>query len=61
MRQQTWVSWQYDGQVVPTYAARIWVGHICPDRLTIHDLGAADSWRGRVVRGLFQLLRWWQP
>lgn len=34
---------------------------ICPDLLTIHDLGVADNLRGRVVRGFFRLLevaRW---
>jgi hypothetical protein len=30
---------------------------ICPDLLSIRDLGEADSWRGHLVRGLFRLLR----
>ncbi len=30
---------------------------ICPDLLSIRDIGEADGWRGRVVRGLFRLLR----
>jgi hypothetical protein len=31
----------------------------CPDLLTYESLGAADNWRGRVVRGFFFLLRVW--
>lgn len=29
---------------------------ICPDLLTIADLGEADTWRGRLVRLFFRLL-----
>ncbi len=32
---------------------------ICPDLLAHDYLGEADTWRGRVVRGFFWLLRWW--
>lgn len=31
--------------------------HICPDLLSIRDIGAADGWRGKVVRGFFRLLK----
>lgn len=31
---------------------------ICPDLLSITDLGVADNWRGRLVRGVFRVLRW---
>ena len=31
---------------------------ICPDSLSIDDIGEADSWRGRVVRGFFTVLSW---
>lgn len=31
---------------------------ICPDLLRLSDIGEADSWRGRLVRGFFRLLRW---
>lgn len=31
---------------------------ICPDLLTINQLGAADSMRGHLVRAFFSLLRW---
>jgi hypothetical protein len=30
---------------------------ICPDLLSIRDLGEADGWRGHLVRGIFRLLR----
>jgi hypothetical protein len=32
---------------------------LCPDLLRYEQLGAADTWRGRVVRGVFWLLRAW--
>ena len=32
---------------------------VCPDLLRFEQLGAADHWRGRVVRAFFWLLRWW--
>lgn len=31
--------------------------YLCPDLLSIRYLGAADGWRGRVVRGFFHVLR----
>jgi hypothetical protein len=34
---------------------------ICPDLLTIHDLGVADDLRGRVVRAFFHIMRLWRP
>lgn len=30
---------------------------ICPDLLSIDQIGTADGWRGRVVRGFFRVLR----
>lgn len=30
----------------------------CPDLLRLSDLGEADNWRGRVVRGFFRFLTW---
>jgi hypothetical protein len=32
---------------------------ICPDLLEHRDLGAADCWRGRIIRSFFWLMRWW--
>ena len=32
---------------------------LCPDLLRYEQIGAADGWRGRVVRGFFWLMRWW--
>jgi hypothetical protein len=31
--------------------------YLCPDLLSIRSIGAADGWRGHVVRGFFRLLR----
>ena len=31
---------------------------LCPDLLSIRNIGAADSWRGHLVRGFFRLLKW---
>ena len=33
----------------------------CPDHLCYEHLGEADNLRGRVIRGIFWLLRWWKP
>jgi hypothetical protein len=46
------VDWQ--GVMVMTTGQR-W---ICPDLLRLSDLGAADNWRGRTVRGFFRVLGW---
>ena len=52
-----------DGTYTANFPAA-WTGTntaICPDLLTIHDLGVADNLRGRIVRGFFRLLemaRW---
>jgi len=31
---------------------------ICPDLLTIEQIGAADNLRGRVVRAFFRVMEW---
>lgn len=31
---------------------------LCPDGLRYEDLGEADTWRGRLIRSFFYLLRW---
>lgn len=31
---------------------------LCPDLLSIRNIGEADGWRGHVVRGFFRLLKW---
>ena len=31
---------------------------ICPDLLTIEQIGAADNLRGRVVRAFFRMMEW---
>jgi hypothetical protein len=48
-----------------TYPAPPWVSTsygltpraLFPDLLSIRNIGAADGWRGRVVRGFFRILR----
>jgi hypothetical protein len=32
---------------------------ICPDLLSLDEIGAADNLRGRVVRAFFWLMRFW--
>ena len=32
---------------------------LCPDLLRYEQIGAADNWRGRVVRAFFWLMRVW--
>jgi hypothetical protein len=49
-----YVSWDYDPNSTTT-SSREW---ICPDLLSIRDIGAADGWRGYVVRGFFRVLKW---
>lgn len=34
-------------------------GSFCPDVCGIEDFGEADTWRGKVVRGFFKLMRYW--
>lgn len=29
---------------------------LCPDLLSIEQIGEADGWRGRIVRGFFRVL-----
>ena len=35
------------------------IDHLCPDQLRYSQIGAADGWRGRVVRAFFWLMRIW--
>jgi hypothetical protein len=30
---------------------------LCPDLLRLENLGAADHWRGRIVRAFFRVLQ----
>lgn len=34
---------------------------LCPDLLSIDDIGVADNLRGRVVRAFFHVIAWWKP
>lgn len=33
---------------------------LCPDLLRYEQIGAADGWRGRVVRAFFWIMRAWR-
>ena len=33
---------------------------LCPELLTIRDLGSAYNWRGRAIRAFFQIMRIWR-
>lgn len=33
---------------------------LCPDLLRYEQIGAADNWRGRLVRGFFWCMRAWR-
>lgn len=35
--------------------------HLCPDVLCYQQIGAADGWRGRIVRAFFLMMRLWPP
>ena len=43
-----------------TVAVRLVGVPLCPDLLSLDDIGEADHLRGRVVRGFFRLIRWWK-
>lgn len=47
----------YEGTVtiIGTTTSGQW---LCPDSLSIRNIGAADGWRGRVVRVFFRVLKW---
>lgn len=59
------------GVMIPTKFPPGWIGDatsattwlvgipLCPDLLRYDDLGAADTWRGRIVRAFLWCLRWW--
>ena len=41
--------------VLPSTGMQTW---LCPDLLSIHQIGAADGLRGRIVRGFFRVMEW---
>ncbi len=45
--------WKWVGPTITTTNSLL-----CPDLLRLSDIGEADNWRGRVVRGFFRLLGW---
>lgn len=50
----------YDANGKPTSAPFTFTGlnnPLCPDLLRIDQIGAADGWRGKVVRGFFRVLK----
>ena len=42
-----------------TFGTLVTPDHLCPDLLRYEQIGAADGWRGRVVRAFFWALRFW--
>lgn len=42
-----------------TAGSRVLVCPVCPDLLDYAAIGAADNWRGRVVRAFFWIMRAW--
>lgn len=40
-----------------TYSATTNQSPLCPDLLRLEDIGEADAWRGKVVRGFFRILK----
>ena len=37
------------------------ISYLCPDLLDYASIGAADNWRGWVVRVFFWVMRAWRP
>lgn len=46
----------FDGTTLGTFVSP---DHLCPDLLRYEQIGAADNWRGRVVRAFFFAMRVW--
>lgn len=42
---------------IQTRTANLGGQWLCPDLLRLDQIGPADNWRGRVVRGFFRVLR----
>ena len=45
---------------VYTFGTYVTPDHLCPDLLRYEQIGAADNWRGRVVRAFFWAMRAWK-
>lgn len=52
-------TWNGEPFVWPIEMTGLRVVPICPDLLRYEQIGAADNWRGRVVRAFFWLMRAW--
>lgn len=53
-------GWHPDNRGVPvTMGTYVTPDHLCPDLLRYEQIGAADNWRGRVVRAFFFVMRAW--
>lgn len=37
------------------------MSYLCPDMLSLRNIGVADNLRGRVVRAFFIAISWWKP
>lgn len=49
------------GTISTTTGVRLIGVPICPDMLRYDQIGAADGFRGHVVRAFFWLMRAWPP
>ncbi|MCR4340830.1 MAG: hypothetical protein NUW01_13200 [Gemmatimonadaceae bacterium] len=52
------IHWFGDGKL--TLGTFVSPDHLCPDLLRYEQIGAADNWRGRMVRAFFWLMRAWR-
>ena len=48
-------DWTFSNGVTGVNAA------ICPDWLQLSDIGAADNFRGKVIRSFFWMMQLWKP
>lgn len=56
LSRDVWCEWHfYVTKTGHTFSHQV----ACPDLLRYEQIGEADTWRGRVVRAFFWLLRWW--
>lgn len=47
------------GALTSTFGTLVTSDHLCPDLLRYEQIGAADGWRGHVVRAFFWIMRAW--
>jgi hypothetical protein len=55
----SFIEYKMDAPITYTLGTFVTNQHLCPDLLRYEQIGAADGWRGRVVRLFFWLMRLW--